>query len=104
MKNISLYLRKELNYDYFLDKFLSAAEPIDYKKLKGEDRFAVDILINLHLADKDDNGIIKMNQPHIVLWDKFYRRSINWYIYYQSDCIRKKYEERGINYDQIDEI
>lgn len=103
MSHLELYQRAELDYTYYLEKFAASESPIIYKKLSKDDKHAVDCLESLQLCKIIDGNVI-LDKPNIILWDTVYNRSLNWLIYYKSDLIRRKYENKGVNYDQIDKI
>jgi hypothetical protein len=47
--------------------------------------------------------VIDIDFDKVRIW-KLYGYSDNWFIYYRSDDIRKRYAERGVNFDEIDLI
>ena len=45
--------------------------------------------------------VIDIDYDKVRIWE-LYKYSDNWYIYYKSDDIRKRYAEKGVNFDEID--
>jgi hypothetical protein len=45
--------------------------------------------------------VIDIDFDKVRIW-KLYGYSDNWFIYYRSDDIRKRYAEKGVNFDEID--